>query len=54
MQKPDSQSEARKFVAQSMRELSKVGQGHTKERIKQKIKSVHSGFLDFPDQGIEN
>lgn len=47
-EKPKSQSEAGKFCAQLMRELSMVGtrQGYSKERIKQKINSVHSGFQD--------
>ena len=46
LQKLKSQSDAGKFCAQLMRELLLVGTqlGYLKERIKQKIKSIHAKF----------
>ena len=44
-EKPIRSREILKFSLRSMRDLSLVGiqQGNSKERIKQKFKSVHSG-----------
>ena len=44
-EKPIRSREILKFSLRSMREISLVGiqQGNSKERIKQKFKSVHSG-----------
>ena len=46
LHKPNIQSKAEIFLAQLMRELSLVGtqQGNPQERIKHKIKSVHSRY----------